>query len=117
MPYTRQDLVLAALDNLGATEEGQTPSTETTAKVDRKLYGILAELQDLGICYYRDTDNIPPAAFSALADVVASSCRSIFGITGDEAAGLMQADAMARVTLRTLTAAEPTYLPVRVEHF
>ena len=109
MLRSREDLILAVLDNLGVTAEGQTPEAEDTAKVDGKMPAILAELRALGICYVDARDGVPFEMFSALADVVAAGCRAIYGVTGDEASALMQADAMARVTLKTINSGGPTY--------
>jgi hypothetical protein len=87
---TSADLVTEALANLGVLSAGQPTDPEDFNYVNEKLDAIFRELAALEIVLIGDSDNIPGAWFSALADIVAGECTSKFGLTADTAAMLKQ---------------------------
>jgi hypothetical protein len=54
MSKTRLDVVVEALNKLGAVGSDQAPSASDTALVESKLDGVLEELQHRGVIYVGD---------------------------------------------------------------
>jgi hypothetical protein len=89
-PYrTQADLVNEALANLGVLSAGQPTDPEDYNYVSEKLDAIVRKLAGLEIVFVPDTNNIPGAWFSDLADIVAGECASKFGLTGMPLADLV----------------------------
>lgn len=79
MPKTRTDLINEALDLLGVTGTGQTPSVEDRAVIDGKIEPKLAELSRREIVYVPDPDAVEDEIFDALATLLAEEAGPKFG--------------------------------------
>jgi hypothetical protein len=121
---TRADLVLEALESLGALAAGQTPEIEDTTRIDEKLDSIFAKLAGLEIVYVSDPDNIPQAYFADLAKIVADECKTKFGTVGEDAAqlereglGVPAGTGAAAMSLKAMTRGRPTFETQRALYF
>ena len=93
MPHlakTRRALIDQVLANLHVLAEGQTPSAEDVAKVDRIIDPVFAQLAARDITYVPDGGEegpgggaIDPASFLQLAHIVAHRCAGSFGQASD----------------------------------
>jgi hypothetical protein len=121
---TQTDLVLEALANLGVLASGQVPDVEDVQYVTEKLDAIVRMLAGLDICYIADTNAIPGALFSPLADIVAGDCASKFGSSPDDFSKLTQkglgvppGSGAAAMAIKAITRGRPTYEPLRAQYF
>jgi hypothetical protein len=85
---TQADLIDEVLANLGARATGQPSAPEDITAVSEKLPSILLSLAAQEIVYVPDPNNIPGQWFSPLADIVAFSLVSKFGVSGEDLARL-----------------------------
>lgn len=81
---TANDLITEALANLGVLIAGQAPDPEDYQFVFEKLDPVLRKLNALEICWIPDSNNIPGAYFSDLADILAGECCTKFGVSSDD---------------------------------
>ena len=81
---TSNDLVVAALANLGVLVAGQQPDVEDFNYVNVELDGIFRKLNALDICDVPDPGQIPAVWFRDLADIVAGECCTKFGQSAEE---------------------------------
>jgi hypothetical protein len=77
--YTRVILANEALDILQRVGLGQSADAEDTAKITLKIDALLAELSERTIVDIPDSDDIPPAYFNALAELLANEAAPNFG--------------------------------------
>jgi hypothetical protein len=71
MAYSREQLVLLALDEHGIPGAGQTPSAEDKKFVDDRLDSVMADLAQRNIYTWGDVDAIDDAAAIHLAKILA----------------------------------------------
>lgn len=126
---TQADLINEALANLGVLSAGQPTDPEDYSYVQTKLDSIVRKLAALEIVSIPDTNGIPSAFFSDLADIVAGECAEKFGCTGDDlnqkvAKGLGGPPSSANVgdggaarSLKQMQRGRPTGEVLRVEYF
>jgi hypothetical protein len=121
---TQTDLVYAVLSNLGALAIGQAPNVEDVANVTNSIDPILRELAGLDICYIADSNAIPGALISPLADIVAGEIANAWGKTGDDFAQLVQrglgappGSGSGAMALKVITRGRPTYESLRAFYF
>lgn len=88
MPYSRENLVLLALEELGVPGGGQTPSAEDKATIDNKLNSVMGDLAQRNIYVWGDPDQIEDAAAIHLAKIMAHASARSFGQPQDEMARL-----------------------------
>lgn len=88
MPYSRENLVLLALEELGVPGAGQTPSAEDKATIDNKLNSVMDDLAQRNIYVWGDPDQIEDAAAIHIAKIMAHASARSFGQAADEAARL-----------------------------
>jgi hypothetical protein len=112
---TRGDLVLEALANLGVLQAGQTPADEDVSFVDVKVETVLADLMAREIVYVPDPDTIPQTIFGKLADILADSCKTKFGVSSEDATKLEGARIQAELDLRVIMRGRPTYEVLAVD--
>lgn len=77
--YTRTMLANEALDILQRVGLGQSPDSEDTEKIDRKIDALLAELSARNIVEIPDPDDIDAAFFNPLAELLANEAAPNFG--------------------------------------
>jgi hypothetical protein len=82
----RAELINEALRVLLVLGSGQSPDAEDTQRVDARIDSLLAELSARDIVTVADDEDIDPACFGALAELLASECAPTFGQTRDPAA-------------------------------
>jgi hypothetical protein len=121
---TQTDLVNAVLGNLGALAIGQIPNVEDVASVTNSIDPILRELAGLDICYIADSNAIPGALISPLADIIAGELANGWGKLGDEFAQLMQrglgvppGSGSGAMAIKQIMRGRPTYEALRVQYF
>lgn len=78
--YTREMLVNEALSVLGVVGAGQTADSEDQEKVDDRVEALLEELAARDVVTVADDDDIAPAQFGALAELLANECAPSFGL-------------------------------------
>lgn len=88
MAYSREQLVLLALGELGVPGAGQAPSAEDKATVDGKLNSVMDDLALRNIYTWGDPDQIEDAAAIHLAKIMAFASARSFGQPEDETARL-----------------------------
>lgn len=88
MAYSREALVLLALEELGVPGAGQAPSAEDKATIDNKLNSVMGDLAQRNIYVWGDPDQIDDAAAIHLAKIMANASARSFGQAPDEAARL-----------------------------
>lgn len=76
---TRQDLIVATLDLLNATQAGQDPEPEDVTKIDSVINGKLDELNELGIIYFGDRQNFEDKFIDPLSIIIANTAAPSFG--------------------------------------
>lgn len=89
MSYTREALVLLALEELGVPGAGQTPSAEDKATVDNKLNSVMDDLALRNIYAWGNPDDIDDAAAIHLAKIMAQASARSFGQAPDETVRLL----------------------------
>lgn len=117
---TREDLVLRALQKLGADGgAGQNPAAEDMTLVDEQVDSVIARLSNEAI-YTADPDVVPVEAFEQLAVCLADAVSADFGQAGSQrapdASGSNPYD-RAIHSLRVITARRPTYSTLAVDYF
>jgi hypothetical protein len=121
---TQTDLVYAVLGNLGALAIGQIPNVEDVASINNSIDPILRELAGLDICYIADSNAIPGALLSPLADIIAGEVANGWGKTGDDFAQLIQrglgvppGSGSAAMAIKQIMRGRPTFEPLRAQYF
>ena len=97
----RADLINEALRILLVLGAGQSPDSEDTQRVDARIDPLFAELSVRDIVTVADDEDIEPAYFSALAELLASECAPTFGQSRDadaKSAAEERLKAMVRAT-------------------
>jgi hypothetical protein len=112
MAYSREKLVLLALEELGVPGAGQTPSAEDKKTIDDKLNSVMDDLAERNIYTWGDPDQTPDAAAIHLAVVMAQASARSFGVPKDEAVRLL-----AEARLRELKPAILSGQPQQAEYF
>lgn len=85
MAYSREALVLLALEELGVPGAGQTPSAEDKDTIDRKLNSVMDDLAMRNVWVWGDPDQIEDAAAIHLAKIMAHASARSFGQAPNEA--------------------------------
>lgn len=114
---TRADLVVKILEKLGVVPEGQAPEIEDTARVNRNLPALFAELAGREIVYVPDIENIPEFWFLSLAQIGAYELRNEFGVTGEFELALKVANQEGIDKIKVMTRGRPTYESLRTVSF
>lgn len=110
---TRQDLIIAALENLNAIGVGQTPSAEDIATVGARVDGQVSQLARRGIIYIDDIDDFDSELLDPLAIIVASACGPAYGQAPNRA-GVIEAEN----TLREMQAGDGAGRgPVKAQYY
>jgi len=117
-PKSRNELISAALDRLGATAAGQPIEAEDSAKVDEHLDAALEQLAAEKIAYIGDPDSIPLAVFGPVAVFVADFVDEVFGKPG--AMRIPRPDGSTKLSdaiksLRIINSGQSSYAPQNVE--
>ncbi len=126
--YTRYDLVLEALANLGVLSAGQSISPEDYNYVDSRLDAIFRKLGALEIVYVADPSQIPGEWLIDLAAIVAGECATKFGASEDYVGVLINAGlggygsvpvggGTAVQSLKIQLRGRPTGEPLRIQSF
>lgn len=105
--YTRAQLAIQALTDLGVIAEGQSVSDNDMNKIDGYIDAAMSELADLEIFYVADFGqpgpsggNIDASAFLSLSRYLAKAAATGFNLAGD--AKIAQEALEAEAKLRTL---------------
>ena len=114
---TRADLVTKILEILINLPEGQAAEIEDSARVDRNLPSLQAQIAALEIIYVTDLGAIPDAWFLPFAKLCAYELRNEFGVTGEFEATLRNGYDEGFRQLKTMTRGRPTYQPQRANYF
>ena len=125
---TSSELITLVLQRAGVLDIGNAPDVEDVTNVRTQLDSIFRKIAGLEIAYVADSDNIPGAWFTDLADIVAGECGSSLGIVGEElttlvnkglgGAGQVEIGAgTAAKSLKIITRAKPTYEVQRMQCF
>lgn len=120
-PKTRVELIDQVLDNLGVLVEGQSPTAEMRAKVDRLVDAHCASLRTREVIYIADTGTASPPTggefdleiFLPLADTLAMRSAPAFNLAGD--ASLMALSIRGEDELRVLARPQRTRRMLRVD--
>jgi hypothetical protein len=112
MTYSREKLVLLALEELGVPGAGQAPSAEDKKVIDDKLNSVMDDLALRDIYAWGDPDQTPDAAAIHLAKIMANASARSFGQAADEGVRLL-----AESRLRALKLAVLSGQPQTTEYF
>jgi hypothetical protein len=120
-PKTRAELIDQVLDNLGVMVEGQAPTAEMRAKVDRLVDPHIASLRNREITFISDTGTPNPPSggefeqevFLPIADSLAMRCAPSFNLAGD--ASLKALAILAEDELRVLARPQRTRRMLQVD--
>ena len=109
---TREQLVNEALKNLQVVGAGQEPDDEDYDEVDDKVESLVAQLAADEVCDVADLSEIPAEWFDALAELLANSCATKFGLQYNaDKKGFFEK------MLRRATAPRATLEVLRTEYF
>lgn len=89
MTYSREKLVLLALEELGVPGAGQTPSAEDKKTIDDKMNSVMDDLARRDVYVWGDPDQTEDAAAIHLAQLLANASARSFGQAPDEAVRLL----------------------------
>lgn len=109
---TRAQLIERALKSIGALEPGESPSVEDSETVDGLIDPLIAQLATDQIAYISDDEAIDLSLFLPLARLLANAAGPDFGSPINE-----EAKARDEQILRRLTAAKPTFEPLKADYF
>jgi hypothetical protein len=112
MAKTSAQLKTEALSILTGMDPNQEPESEELTAIGNYLAPLVEQLAEDGICVVQDVEDIPDSWFLPLARLLANVAGPRFGSPMNEDAKMID-----ERTLRRLTAAPPTYEPLRVEYF
>jgi hypothetical protein len=115
---TRNDLIVAALANLGLIQAGQAPEADDVSAIDKYIDGVINELALRGVVTISDPNAIPAEYFEALAICVADAASAEFGARGQFTdARFAPYPAGAEARLRYMNSGKPTYQVLRTRYF
>lgn len=117
MTKTRSDLIERALKNLGALPQGQTASAEDSQSMDAFIDPLIETLNQRGIVYIGDSENIPDEYFLPLGECLAFVASPEFGASLDPARLNMSGRPKAEDDLKCIQSARPTYGVMKIEAF
>lgn len=106
---TRQELVNAALANVGAASAGQTPSVEDFDAMDGYIDTVIAALA--ADVVEIDPEAVPVEIFDPLALLVANAAATWFG-----SAYSKEVEALHTHRIRVTTRPRPTYSVLPISH-
>lgn len=112
MSKSREELVNAALEELGVLAAGQAAAAEDYAVVDGYVGPTLSMLAARSIYGYGDADNIEEDAFIPLAKLLAYNCATKFGRSFDRSVRIEAENLLREVGAETLS-----YQPARADYF
>lgn len=112
MTYSREKLVLLALEELGIPGAGQTPSAEDKKTVDDKLNSVMDDLAERNIYAWGDPDQTPDAVAIHVAVCMSVASARSFGQAPDESRRLL-----AEGRLRELKQVILSGQPQQTEYF
>jgi len=110
--FTRIQLVNQALRDLQVVGAGQEPDDEDFDVVDAKVDSLTDQLSADNICDVSDIDEIPGEWFDAIAQLLAVSCSTMFGLQIDGAKKEYFEQLLRRVTM-----ARPSYEPAQADYY
>lgn len=106
MTYSREKLVLLALEEMGIPGSGQTASAEDRKTVDDKLNSVMDDLAERNIFTWGDPDQTPDSAAIHLAVIMAQASARSFGLPKDEPTRLL-AEARLRELKAVILSGQP----------
>lgn len=106
MYWTREQLILRALRELGVPGAGQQPSAEDAQAINDEIEPVMSDLARRNVWVWGDPDQIDPAAAVHLAIILANSAARQFGAAPDETKRIM-AEARLRELRLSIDAGEP----------
>jgi hypothetical protein len=112
MAYSREALVLLALEELGVPGAGQTPDAADKKTIDDKLNSVMDDLALRDIYTWGDPDQVDDAAAIHLSKIMANASARSFGQAADETVRLL-----AESRLRSLKLAVLSGQPQTTEYF
>lgn len=112
--YSREQLVLGALQELGVVGSGQTPEAEDAKAVDDRINSVMADLAKRNVWVWGDPDQIDDAAYNHLVMIMANTTgiSRQFGVAADDAARVYAED-----RLKELRMVQDAGDPIRAEYF
>jgi hypothetical protein len=117
--YTREQLILAVLEELKVSAHGQVANADDWDKVDDSLDPILTELSALKVVYVGDPNEIPVEIFNALSQAIARQLCNAFSIPMDEADKMYRPENdpfSPESKLRAMRRSTGTYPPQRPDY-
>lgn len=106
MPYSREQWVLGALQELSVVGAGQTPSAEDAKTVDDRIQSVISDLSIRAVWSIGNPDSIDDQAYNHLCIILAQAVASQFGIAPDEMARVM-AEGRLKELRRPVDAGDP----------
>jgi hypothetical protein len=124
MSFTREDLILEALDILGVLSTGQPAEVEDINRVGARVESTMAKLSGLEIVTVGDVEAIPDEWFDDLAAILAHCVMNKFGLTVDDqmrleknGLGSPPGTGSAALSLKQQTRGKPTGEVEKTEFF
>ena len=118
--YTREQLILAVLEELKVVPHGQAPNADEWDLIDEHIDPGLAEMSARKIVYVADPSEIPIEIFSSLAAAMARFCSNQFSIPVEEADKMFYPENSPfspESKLRAMRRSTGTYPPQRPDYF
>lgn len=114
MAYSREQLVLGALKELGVVGAGQTASAEDAQTIDERINAVMADLAKRNVWVWGDPDQIDDAAYNHLVTILANSVGIArqFGLPSDDTVRIY-----AETRLKELRAVQDAGDPIVAEYF
>lgn len=85
MAYTQDEIAREIVAEMFSLASGQPANPEDLARVNFRLPGVIAELNDLNIMYIFDANSVPDGAVNAFVTYAAQVLAPNFGLPTDEA--------------------------------
>lgn len=117
---TQLDFVTAVMEEMGVLDPGQPVSAEDQGIIVRRLAPKIAELNNRGIAFIADTDDLSDDYFLPLVKIMAAECAKAFGLTGQQLAEIKAEggkDGPAEWTLKDVVRLRSTDQTLRVDRF
>jgi hypothetical protein len=112
MALTRLTLARRALEKLMVVGTGQTADDEDVEHVDGRFDAMTADLEAREVLAVPDQDDIDPAVYEWLADIMADTVAPDFGVSSDGSRRTR-----AEQMLKKIGAAQATSEPQYTEYF
>jgi|SRR5215831_10913041 len=109
---TRDELIRESAERLNIVGTGQRLEPEYSARIDKNVDPLIAQLASDSICNVANDKFIPAEWFDALAGLLANQCASVGGKNFDP-----QIKEYYESRLRRLTSGLPTFAVQEAEYF